>query len=80
MIYSAPHSSTATILKIDPTADIVSVFSDLSTSATEWTGCVLAPNGAIYGIPQNGTTVAKIGGPLDDVPTDFPLSRHFNKF
>jgi hypothetical protein len=78
MIYCMPYSGTS-ILKIDPTTDTVTTFGVL-TGSTKWAGGVLAMDGCIYGIPYSSATILKIGSSLDDIPTDFCLSRHFNKF
>ena len=79
MIYGITANSE-TVLKIDPTDDTVSTFGSLSSDAGKWNGGVLAPNGVIYEIPTNSVTVLRIGGGFDDVPLDYCLSRHFNKF
>jgi hypothetical protein len=81
MIYAMPHNTAiATVLRIDPTTDTAVTFGALGSGVNKWAGCVLAPNGVIYGIPFTATTVVKVGYALDDVPLDFCLSRHFNKF
>jgi hypothetical protein len=77
MIYGLPYNST-TVLKIDPATNTVTMFGSL-TGSNKWQGGVVAPNGVCYGIPQNSPTVLKIGGPVD-LPMDWVLSRHFNKF
>ena len=59
--------------------DTVSTFGSLSGTA-KWIGGVLAPNGAIYGIPLSSTTVLKI---QPDSPIALMLqvilSAYFNK-
>jgi len=78
MIYGIPYTS-ATTLKIDPTTDTATTFGSLGGSYY-YAGGLVAPNGYIYGIPYNSSQVLKIGSGFDDVPLDFCLSRHFNKF
>ncbi len=54
-------------------------FSSLA-GTLKWEGGVLAPNGFIYGIPRNSTTVLKMGNDLQGgIDPSFPLNRHFNK-
>ena len=77
-IYGIPYDSP-TVLKIDPTTDTATTFGSL-TGSNKWQAGILAPNGCIYGIPCLSTTLLKIGSGFDDVPLDFCLSRHFNKF
>ena len=54
-------------------ADTVTTFGSLSGS-NKWLGGVLAPNGCIYGIPRNSTTVLKIDPSDDSVSTFGSLS------
>jgi hypothetical protein len=79
MIYGIPQNST-TILKIDPTTDVATTFGSVGSASSSWLGGILAQSGVIYGVPQSYNYVLKIGTPAIDVTTDFPLSRHFNKF
>ena len=76
MIYGMPSSSTA-ILKIDPTTDTATTFGVTSGS---WAGGIVPKSGVVYGVPYGSSSILKIGGPAIDVPIDFCLSRHFNKF
>ena len=67
-IYYMPYSSQ-TILKIDPTTDVVTTFGSLS-GTSKYSGGVLAPDGYIYGIPHDSTTVLKID-PITDAIISF---------
>jgi streptogramin lyase len=79
-IWSIPGDAT-TIGKLDPTTDGVgNVYTGLSATTSKWQGGVMAMNGVIYGIPFSSNTILKIGTPCIDIPADFPLSRHFNKY
>ena len=49
-----------------PFSDSVSMFGSLAGSS-KWFGGVLAPNGCIYGIPSDSTTVLKINPSNDSV-------------
>jgi hypothetical protein len=51
-------------------ADAVTTFGALGAAAGKWVGGVLAPNGMIYGIPDNSMTVLKID-PTTDTATTF---------
>jgi len=53
--------------------DTASTFGSLSGTA-KWAGGVLAPNGCIYGIPLNSTTVLKIDPATDTASTFGSLS------
>ena len=79
-ILCAPKGYSAGILQIDPNIEQLSSYGDASSAASTWHGLVLSANGSIYGIPHTGAHVLKIGQPLDDIQSDFPLSRYFNKF
>ena len=48
--------------------------------SNKWIGGVLAPNGKIYGIPRDSTTILEIGDGGLSLPEDGPLSRYDNKF
>jgi len=50
--------------------DDVATFGSLSADDAKWVGGVLAPNGCIYGIPYNSTTVLKID-PVAETATTF---------
>ena len=78
LIYGMPYSSTR-IVRVDPTTDTILPDFGSLTGVSKWAGGVLGPDGTIYGIPDSSTTVLKLtcGG---TIPTDFPLSRFFNKF
>jgi hypothetical protein len=79
IIYGIPYTST-TVLKIDTTTDIVTTFGSL-TGSNKWVGGVVTLNGTAYCAPHSSSSVLKIGGsPAIDIPANFPLSRHFNKF
>lgn len=58
--------------------DTATTFGSLS-GIGKWYGGVLAPNGCIYGIPRDSTTVLKILSTYM-IDGDFPLSRFVNKF
>ena len=45
----------------------------------KWSGGVLAPNGKIYGIPRESTSVLSIGGGSAAIP-DWYLSAYQNKY
>jgi hypothetical protein len=75
-IYGIPHGystvgkETTTILKIDTSNDTITEFGNVSKNRSKWFGGVLAPNGCIYGIPNNSTTILKIDTSNDTV-TEF---------
>ena len=50
-------------------SDTATTFGSLA-GTTKWAGGVLAPNGCIYGMPRNSTTVLKID-PTTDTATTF---------
>ena len=66
-------------------SDFTKTFSQTTTTfgslsgTYKWYGGVLAPNGKIYGIPYNSTTVLEIGE-SQTIDTDAVLSRYLNKF
>ena len=80
---SASVSASNNPLKVAGVTDVsfapqVSTFGSLSTDSYKWQGGVLAPNGKIYGIPFDATTVLEI----DPVagPSPWAISNYLNKF
>ena len=65
-------------LKAMPTnsgqSDSITTFGSLSADAYKWIGGVLAPNGCIYGIPFNSTTILKIDTSNNNITTFGSLS------
>ena len=62
--------------------ETITLFGNLPGSA-KWIGGVLAPNGHIYGMPYDNTTILDINTETDtetEYPLDFCLSKFFNKF
>ena len=62
-------------------SSIVGMGANLS-DASKWVGGVLGPDGKIYGIPRNSTSILQIS-PISDrigLPRDILLSPYLNKF
>jgi hypothetical protein len=59
--------------------NVTSTFGSLS-GTSKWYGGVLAPNGKIYGIPSNSTTVLVIGNTNISQDINKVCSRYLNKF
>ena len=57
-LYFLPGSGTASVRVYDPSTNTDASFGSLT--GLGWNGCVLAPNGYIYGIPSTAITIAKI--------------------
>ena len=79
---SASVAASNNPLKITGVTDVsfapqVSTFGSL-TGSLKWLGGVLAPNGKIYGIPYNSTTVLEIDPVAGTAP--WAISNYLNKF
>lgn len=51
----AIHQCHSSVLKIDPSDQTCSLHGDFPSGGYKWHGAVVAPTGAIYGIPSHGT-------------------------
>jgi len=88
-IYCIPYNST-TILKIvpgsnnfaNPSYELIQLPDDIKNGEGKWSGGVLAPDGNIYGIPYNSTTVLKISfnNLKENYHIQYLLSSYLNKF
>lgn len=67
-IYFVP-STSAQVLKLDPTSDTLSLFGSLGTTSEKWGGGCLAPNGKIYCAPLVSPSVLKIDPDTDTAST-----------
>ena len=68
------------VLKIDPVTDTATTIGSLS-GTYKWAGGILAPNGMVYGIPYNSTTVLKIDmGLASPFDVDVLLAAYYNKY
>lgn len=71
--------SAPNITKIEKTRADTTAITGLSSSTDKWNGGVLAPNGKIYGIPRDSTSVIQIRSGLPTLPP-WMLQAYFNKF
>jgi len=78
MIYGIP-SNSSTILRINPATDAITTWGENGLTSTKWVGGTLTSKGTIYCSPYCSNEILKINNPTLDVPTDFCLSRFFNK-
>jgi hypothetical protein len=78
-IYCVPRSETY-VLIIDPTTNTAdtTTISGLPSSLRKWQGVTLAPDGKMYGIPQDSDSVLVIRPGLPKIP-EWPLDAYFNK-
>lgn len=62
-------------------SETIGTFGSLTGTGTgKWVGCVLAPNGFIYGIPWLSTTVLKMGCGINYNIDRYFLSAYINKY
>ena len=64
------YSLAATTVYTETFNQTTNTFGSLSADIDKWLGGVLAPNGKIYGIPRNSTTVLEID-PSDNSTNTF---------
>ena len=79
-IYSSSFNA-AQFIEIDVVNSIFAEKAGVSGVA-KWWGCVLAPNGKIYGIPFNATNISILepNSTIESLTLKYCLSPHINKF
>jgi DNA-binding beta-propeller fold protein YncE len=80
-IHAAPHYRNYRLV-VNPSTEVGEEAFTTFSNATNflYAGLVLAPNGHMYGIPSDATTVYKLSTSFGAISANFCLSRFFNKY